>query len=159
MNKSNRNSIPLIELIIMIGFFAFASTIIIRLFFGAYSVSQLSTDQNMAILNGQSILESIKEQPTNLEFYLTELGFTKQQSNQESIAYQASFDENWQPNQGKPVFTATLVQKQEKTAAGFLYTYDLSFHKTEKYPFLADSRQFLWQLQMKDYQSNGEVLE
>ena len=95
--RSSKSALFLMELIIVIAFFALASAVCMRLFVHAHLVSKQSADLNMAVGAAQSAAECLRAADGDLE-RMTKLipGAQKLGENEMQVLY----GKNWEPGGG-----------------------------------------------------------
>ena len=89
--RSLKSGLFLIELIIMILFFAIASAICVRLFVHAHLTAKASTDLSQAVFISQSAAETIKGTDASSEKLSELLGAVPSEN-----GYSVFYDKNWQ---------------------------------------------------------------
>lgn len=90
---SSKSSLFLIELIIVILFFAVASAICVRLFAQAHLTAQEGRDLNQGVFLAESAAETFRGTDCSPETMETLLGMVPRGNE----GYEAYYDENWQP--------------------------------------------------------------
>ena len=128
----SRTNLFLIELIIVVLFFAFASIIVMQVFVKASDLADDSMALNGAVIAAQSAAELDKATPI------------ENHSSSERYQY---FDENWQPIEhsgGQYILTTTTQMDNRWTGIMATFTYNIT-----------SGERLIYQLQAKKYYSSG----
>lgn len=108
MNRKNKSSLFLLELVISIFFFAASSAICVGLFVGSYQTSQRSVELNQAVFLAQTAAETIKSYPGQTGWNHLE-GLIPQEEGRAVVYY----DKNWNTVQQESVYTLELEAQEE----------------------------------------------
>lgn len=129
INKGiSRSNLFMIELIIVIVFFAFAGTITLQLFLKANHITVETVGLNGAIMVAQTAAETAK----STEF-----------EDLEKIPVATYYDKNWQPTH-KEAAVYTLITKInfEKTSAGAMATFNQSITSNKESIYSLKSQKY-----------------
>ena len=112
--RSSKSALFLMELIIVIAFFALASAVCMRLFVHAHLISKQSADLNMAVSAAQSAAECLRASDGDLERMAQLIpGAQKLGENEMQVLYNS----DWQPGSGD--YRLSLhVTRQESLVTG-----------------------------------------
>lgn len=150
MKISAKAGVPLMELLIAIGIFAYAGILIVRLFFTANYMEKYAMDCSSAMMKAQTVFETFKASDTYNDDIYSELGFVK---NSTDDSYILLFDKDWNTTDNNAVFKMTLSASEQATKAGLMLTNRIVISRCESYPFLRESRDTLADITNKQYYS------
>ena len=136
--SSSKTKVFLLELIIIILFFAIAAAVCVNLFVKAKIISDNSSDLTMAVLQGQKTAETVKGAPAGMEADLLE-GFQPGGEGR----YIAYYDKNWNPiiTADKSVYQTETVFYQRDN----LLVAEISVKKAQEVLFSITTEKFIEQ--------------
>lgn len=139
---------PMIEIIIGIGIFAFASALILRMFLITYSTETRSKDVSQSIMAAQTVAECLQN-ADSVEGFVTVLGVDESKDNGR---YTVSLDETFKPTTKSPEFIINIDITSSKKEQGEMMDMNVIINKTTPYPFQkSKSNQQLFELTTSKY--------
>ena len=127
--RGNKSAAFLVEMIIVILFFAIASAITLKLFVSAHLQSRLSTETDRAVVLAQTAAEGMSSSGS-IGGALSYLSAKAEEKNDSGCT--VYFDENWQPSdKAEGSFEMSISASDEDTSSGKLVSWSILITKLE----------------------------
>ena len=123
MKTTEKRNPALVELILVILFFALSAVILVQVFVKAYMLSQRSRAETLGMVLAEDLLEQWKEIPEQPEqLFSSESGWQEQEAGGEVRTFLAGRGENMEPaDSGQAAFEVRTELWAEEREAGELY--------------------------------------
>ena len=157
INSSKTSSMPMLELIIIIGIFAISSIFILQMFLTANTVEQKAKDKSKGILVAENIAETIKagnhfqetmeslgfsnaagmvEENADGSYKIT--GITPQESGEETnqedaVSYIKFYDKNWQETDTEDAYCVVIFPSYSQAENGIMVQAELYVYRLSPY--------------------------
>ncbi len=157
INSSKTSSMPMLELIIIIGIFAITSTFILQMFLTANTVEQKARDKSKAALIAENITETIKSS-NSFQETIKSLGFsngtgmveedadggykvteiTEGKSSEETemaeaVSYIKFYDKSWQETDTNNTYCVVVVPSYNHAENGTIVQAELYVYRLSPY--------------------------
>lgn len=123
MKTAGKKNLALVELILVILFFALSSMILVQVFVKARAMSDTSRASTLGLVAAQDLIEQLKAAPQEAERILTaEEGWSPETANENGQGYTAAYGADMKPVvTGEAVYKVCVAISEESREAGILY--------------------------------------
>lgn len=182
INSAKTSSMPMLEVIIIIGIFAISSIFILQMFLTANTVELKAKDKSKSVIVAENITETIKGSSSFQEAMKT-LGFTSasglvkekadgsfeiseienkeltEEDKEDAASYIRFYDKNWNATDKEDVYCALVFPSYSQSKAGMLveaevYIYRLSSYVLFDFKNTQKTNEQLYHLHIGNYISN-----
>ena len=124
MSHKTKLNAFLVELVLVILFFALSCAVVVQLFASAHQTSMRSSRQTSALLQAQQLMESVQASDSPQGVLQVFSGF-EQQPQQDGVRLAAVFDGDWNQLSAAGSYQVSCLLTREQGAAGELVTVQL----------------------------------
>ena len=155
INSSKTSSMPMLELIIVIGIFAICSIFLLQMFVSANIIEEKARDKSKGLLAAENVAESIKA-GSDFQKTMQSLGFSDADD-----SYTKFYDENWTETKETDKYSITVFPTYSQTENGTLVQAELYVYRNQPYAQfgfsqVSEQREELCHLSVADYVPGDE---
>lgn len=131
MKMAGKKNLALIELILVILFFALSAVVLVQVFVKAKSMSDTSRASTLGLVTAQDLVEQLKAAPEEADRILSEAsGWAREEFyGRVGCTYTAGYGEDMRPVQGEAAYEVRAVVWPEFYEAGTLYRIEVTVER------------------------------
>lgn len=130
MKMAGKKNLALVELILVILFFALSSVILVQVFVKARAMSDTSRAATLGLVAAQDLMERLKAAPGEADGILTEgEGWSREDLEPGGRSYTAAYGEDMRPAAKEAAYEVQAVVWEEPGAAGMLFRIEVTVER------------------------------